>query len=66
MTTVKTSIEVQVPRVPNFLSLIGVDTPRSIAEFTEEELRDVAARWTEHLIERAQVIRKQSQKHKPK
>ncbi|MFA5696216.1 MAG: hypothetical protein WCT51_04850 [Candidatus Shapirobacteria bacterium] len=47
-------IVIQCPLVPNFLKPEGMDEPISIREFTEEELRQVAAEWTEELIKKSQ------------
>lgn len=51
----KKHIEVVVPSVPNFLK-VGTQTV-SVAEFSNNELRQIGREWTEKLIKRAQTIR---------
>lgn len=52
--TVKATIAI--PRVPNFL-MMGEDQKISIADITDEGLRDIGGQWTLNLIERANQIR---------
>ena len=46
---------IEVPLTPNFLKYRGHAFP--IADFDDEELRELGARWTEALIAKAQKRR---------
>lgn len=45
---------VEIPTVPNFLR-VGEDQIFSVELFSERELRRLAKRWTDALVERARV-----------
>lgn len=50
--------EINIPRVPNFLiTTAGMSMP--LSAFTEDGLRQVAAEWTQNLLERAAEQRMQ-------
>lgn len=53
---VKRKAKVKVPRVPNFIDVDGVY--RSIAEFTDVELRSIGASWVTNLVDLARKRRK--------
>lgn len=46
-------LKVRCPMVPNFILIENSDTPISIREFTEDELREIASEWTEELIKKS-------------
>ena len=53
-------VEVQVPRLPNFIIAIdGTSIP--VQKFSDADLLEIAQRWTEMLIEKARHDRK----HRP-
>ena len=52
----KKEIDIQIPRVPNFL-LTRSQISISVAEFSDDELRKVGYEWTDKLIVRANQLR---------
>jgi hypothetical protein len=52
---IKRSIEVRVPLTPNSLSVAGEKDARPISDFTEAELRQLGAEWTEQLVKKARA-----------
>lgn len=59
MSKVTIEIDIQVPTVPNFLSVRDQKEPISIADLKDDQLIIIANRWKESLLKRAQVIRDQ-------
>jgi hypothetical protein len=60
--TVKISLDVNIPTVPNFLTISGerdAGSVRSVSEFSEDELRAVGRLWTEKLVARSVFIKSQ-------
>ena len=47
-------IKIELPLLPNFLRPAGTDKAMAISEFTEAELREIGAEWTEALVKHAQ------------
>ncbi len=55
--TIHVEAAVEVPRVPNFLTID--DTQKiSIADVSDEELKYIGAAWLENLLERARELRR--------
>lgn len=56
-------VEIQVPQIPNFISVIiyGVHKSLPINEFTEKELSDLGKLWTDKLIEQSK--KRENNKH---
>lgn len=46
-------IKIEIPTVPNFI-MVG-EQNMAVSSFTEEELREIAAEWTERLILKAKT-----------
>lgn len=44
---------IKIPRVPNFIREDGGDGNFSVADFTDEQLREIGSAWTDDLIENA-------------
>lgn len=57
-TKLTVSADVEVPRVPNFLRFANAEGTISIADITDESLRELGAEWTEALIAHATELRK--------
>lgn len=56
--TLTVPMELEVPRIPNFLRFKGVTSKTiSIADLDDEQLARVGELWTDALIERAEEIR---------
>lgn len=47
----KINLDIDIPMVPNFITVRGVKLP--VSDFEEETLREVGKEWTENLIKRA-------------
>lgn len=54
----KALMEFEVPQVPNFLKPKGFTDAISIARFSDDELKEIAAEWTKSLLATAQKRRK--------
>ncbi len=50
-------IKLQTPTVPNFILTEDLKQPIAIADFTEDELRQIGTEWTQELIRKARVRR---------
>jgi len=57
--TVKTEIEVLLPMLPNFVKTTHKDVSLSIAELTNEQLKELGRKWTEALIIKADEKKRQ-------
>jgi hypothetical protein len=57
-TKIEIKLDVEVPKVPNFLITPAGTVP--IYAVTEDALRQLGAAWTEALVERAKVMKRQS------
>lgn len=56
--TVHLGVEIEIPKVPNYLRLKVGDGPIvSVADFTNAQLQIIAERWAQNLIARAEEIR---------
>lgn len=57
----ETKVKIQLPQVPNFVAvLLGderVGKPLCIKHLTDDEIREIGARWTEAMILRAKELR---------
>ena len=58
MKTITVNAAITVPKVPNFVFYDGTEAKISIADLSNAELRALAEAWTEALIERAEVLRR--------
>ena len=50
-------VDIKTPRVPNFILHEGTGNPIPIADFTDDELRAIGAKWTNELVALAQKRR---------
>ncbi len=54
-------VEIQTPRVPNFVQVLlageQVKRSMSVKHLSEEQIREIGARWTDAMILRAKELR---------
>lgn len=58
--SIKVTVNVECPRVPNFLKL-GREVSIDIKEFSDDELREIGQQWTIQLLKTAHQRRKQAE-----
>lgn len=56
MIDVKMILKIKCPSVPNFILLDPSETPISIKEFNDSELKQIGDMWTKELIKKAKNI----------
>jgi len=61
---IKIDANIDIPSTPNFIRIktrkdpkAGFDSTISIADFTDNELREIGEKWTQKLIENAKAFR---------